>query len=98
MALFPKPSLQRFLSVPSQYVHLPLLISLASLMHVLPAGGLAWDEICMDALANILSLQSNWNIVIICPALPMGNLLTEVLPLCGVLTFLKAGGSPSLQT
>ena len=27
-----------------------------------------------------------------------GNLLTEVLPLCGVLTFSKAGISPGLQT
>ena len=41
MALFPRPSLQRYLSVPSQYVHLLLRISLVSLMHVLPAGGLA---------------------------------------------------------
>ena len=52
----------------------------------------------MDPLGNIQSLQSNQNIVIECLALSMGSLLTEVLPLSGCLTFLKASDSPGLQT
>ena len=36
------------------------------------ACGLAWGEICMDPLENVLSLQSNQNIVIECLALWMG--------------------------
>ena len=59
MALFPKPSLQRYLSVPNQHVHLPLWISLVFWLHVLPADSLAWGEICTDPLGNVLSLQSN---------------------------------------
>ena len=31
----------------------------------------------MDPLGNVLSLQSNWNIVIICPALSMGICLQK---------------------
>ena len=31
------------------------------------------------------------------PCFANGNLLTEVLPLCGCLTSLKASGSPGLQ-
>ena len=69
MALFPKPSLQRYLSVPNQHVLLPLRVSLVSLIHVLPSGGLAGDETCTDPLENVLSLQSNQKIVMIFPAL-----------------------------
>ena len=49
------------MSVPNQYMYLPLV----SWMHVLSTVN--------------------------------GDLLTEVLPLCGCLTSLKASGSPSLQ-
>ena len=49
----------------------------------------------MDPLENVLYLQSNRNIVIKCF---IWSLLTEVLPLSGCLTFLKASDSPSLQT
>ena len=43
-----------------------------SLVHVMQACGLARGEICMDPLENVLSLQSNWNIVIECLTLSMG--------------------------
>ena len=42
------------------------------LVHVLPACGQVSGETCTDPLGNVLSLQSNRNIVTICPALSMG--------------------------
>ena len=63
------------MSVPNVYLlflYLPEEVSLVSVMHVLPAGGLTGGRVCMDPLGNILSLQSNQNRVMICLALPMG--------------------------
>ena len=55
-------------------------------------------EICTLPLENILYLQSNQNSVKNLPCFVNGSLFTEVLPLCGCWTFLKAKESPGLKT
>ena len=65
-----------------------------SLVHVLLACVQVSNETCTVPLENILYLQSNWNNV----TEYLGSLVTDVLPLCGCWTFLKANDSPGLQT
>ena len=67
------------------------------LEHVLQACVQVSGKICMVPLENVLYIQSNRNNVTECLALSMG-VFTEVLPLCGCLTFLKANDSPGSQT
>ena len=52
----------------------------------------------MGPLENVLYLQSNLEYCERMSCFVNGSLFTEVLPLCGCLTFLKANDSPGLQT
>ena len=67
------------------------------LVHVLPACGQVSDETCMDPLGNVLSLQSNQNIVTISPALSMGICSQKSYRCVGAGLFLRLAILPACR-